>query len=123
MTIAGANVRHVGAASGVGLYYGNVKGRFVATDLPQGIRAFENGGNSLGNADKYKNTADASELPAKTQGFLYVDIHSSIPLVEKLAHQRVPDEIRRNLKPLNSAIEYGVSRSHELQVSFFLLLK
>jgi hypothetical protein len=124
MTIAGEKVRHVGPGAGnTGLYYGNVAGRLVVTDLPQGIRDFTNGGKSLGDASTYKETADASGLPHKTQGFLYVDIHSSIPLVETLAHQRIPGEIRRNLKPLNSAIQYGVTRSHELQVSFFLLLK
>ena len=35
----------------------------------------------------------------------------------------VPGEISRNLKPLRSAVEYAVARSHELQVSFFLRIK
>ena len=53
----------------------------------------------------------------------YVDIRSSIPFGEKLARQRVPGEIARNLKPLRSAMEYAVSHTHELQATFFLRIK
>ena len=37
--------------------------------------------------------------------------------------QHIPAEISRNLKPLRSAVEYAVSHTHELQVSFFLRIK
>ena len=32
----------------------------------------------------------------------------------------IPDEVKRNLAPLRSAVEYAVSRSHELEISFFI---
>jgi hypothetical protein len=122
-TIGGTSVRRLAAGGNVGLYYGTVDGKLVVTDLPSGIRGVQNGGKSLSDSGTYKDAADASGLPKKTQGFLYVNIHSSIPLAEKLAQQRIPNEIRRNLEPLNSAVEYAVTRTHELQISFFLLLK
>ena len=121
-TIAGVNARKL-ASDGLGLYYGNVHGRLVVTDMPAGIRSFKDPGKSLSDSDEYSAAADASGLPGKTHGFLYVDIHSTVPLVEKLSQQSVPAEIGRNLKPLRSAVEYAVSRSHELQISFFLRIK
>jgi hypothetical protein len=52
-----------------------------------------------------------------------VNIRSGIPFGEELAQTRLPAEVARNLKPLRSAVEYAVSRSHELQVTFFLRIK
>jgi hypothetical protein len=121
--IAGTSVRKLAPGNNLGLYYGNVDGKLVVTDLPAGIRGVKDPGKPFSDSSSYQEAADASGLPGKTQGFLYVNIHSSIPLVEKLARQRVPAEIRRNLKPLDSAVQYAVTRSHELQISFFLLLK
>jgi hypothetical protein len=121
-TIAGVTV-HKLASGGVGLYYANVDGKLVVTDLPSGIRGVKNAGRPLSESDAYRDAAHASGLPSKTQGFLYVDIRSTVPLVEKLAQTPVSAEISRNLKPLRSAVEYAVARSHELQVSFFLRIK
>ena len=66
---------------------------------------------------------DKSGMPGKTQGYLYVNVHSTIPAVERLSHTHLPGKLRRNLQPLRSALEYAVSRSHEVEVSFFLRLK
>jgi hypothetical protein len=48
-----------------------------------------------------------------------VNIHASVPYVEKLAQQHIPAEVARNLKPLRSAVEYAASHTHELQITFF----
>jgi hypothetical protein len=122
-TIAGTSVRKLGEGGNLGMYYGNVDGKLVITDLPAGIRGVKSPGKSFSDNASYRDAADASGLPGKSQGFLFVNIHSSIPLMEKLAQQRVPNEIRRNLGPLDSAVQYAVTRTHELQISFFLLLK
>jgi hypothetical protein len=121
-SVAGTPV-HSMASSGLGLFYSNVDGKFVVTDQPSGIRGLKKGGASLSDSENFKATKDAAGLPGKTYGFLYVDIHSSIPYGEKLAQQRVPAEIARNLKPLRSALQYAASRTHELQVTFFLRIK
>lgn len=114
---------HAIAENGLGLYYANIDGKLVVTDQPGGVRGFKNGGKALSDSAQFKDASDASGLPGKTYGFLYVDISSSIPFGERLAQQRVPAEIARNLKPLRSAVEYAASHTHELQVTFFLRIK
>jgi hypothetical protein len=79
-------------------------------------------GNLSQNAD-YQDALRSAGVPSKTQGYLYVNIHSTVPLVEHLAQMHLPAEVRRNLAPLRSALEYEVARSHEIEVSFFLRIK
>ena len=110
---------HAFGSNGLGLYYANVDGKLVVTDQAAGIRGVGNGKPLRDSAD-FKDAADASGLPGKSYGFLYVNIHSSIPLVEKLSQSKLPAEIARNVEPLRSAVEYAVSHSHEFQVTFFL---
>jgi Protein of unknown function (DUF3352) len=114
---------HAMASNGLGLYYANVDGKFVVTDQPSGIRSVKDGGESLSDSENFQAAKDASGLPDKTYGFLYVDISSSIPYGEKLAQQRLPADIARNVKPLRSAVEYAAAHTHELQVTFFLRIK
>ena len=121
-TIAGVPVRVIGAGP-VAVRYGNVKGRLVVSDMPSGIAFAQEGGQALTESQEYRAAAQSSGLPEKPQVVLYVDIHSTIPLVERLGKSRIPVEVARNLKPLRSAVEYAVSRSHELQISFFLRVK
>jgi hypothetical protein len=113
---------HAFATSGVGLYYANVHGKLVVTDHLNGIKGIGNG-KPLARSSDFKDAKDASGLPGKTYGFLYVNISSSVPLVEKLSHSKLPAEIARNVEPLRSAVEYAVSHSHEFQVTFFLRIK
>jgi Protein of unknown function (DUF3352) len=105
------------------VHYANVDGKLVITDLPQGFRGVENPGTPLSQGATFKDARQASGMPGRTQGFLYVNIHSTIPAVERLSHANLPAEVSRNLKPLRSAVEYAVSRSHEIEVSFFLRIK
>jgi hypothetical protein len=119
MTVDGTPVRRL-AQGRVGLFYANVDGRLVLTDAPAGIRGFKHPGATLADSDKFGNAKSASRLPEQTPGFVYVDIRSTIPFAEKLARTRIPEGIRRNLKPLDSVVEYAATRSAEVQVTFFL---
>lgn len=122
--IAGIPARKLDFGSGnVAGYYANVDGKLVVTDLPSGIEGAKRGGKSLAESDDYRDAARASELPGRTQGFLYVNVHTSIPFVARLAEQSLPADVARNLKPLRSAVEYAVSRTHEVQVTVFLRIK
>jgi hypothetical protein len=100
-----------------------VKGKLVVSDMPSGIAFAQKGGQALSDSQEYQAAAQSSGLPDKPQVVLYVDIHSTIPLVERLGKSRIPAAVARNLKPLRSAVEYAVSHSHELQISFFLRVK
>ncbi|HSC73556.1 MAG TPA: DUF3352 domain-containing protein [Gaiellaceae bacterium] len=120
---AGGTRVHAMASSGMGLYYADVNGKFVASDQLQGIRAAIGSRKSLSDSSEFRQAKDASGMPDKTWSALYVNIHAGVPYVEKLAHQHIPAEIARNVKPLRSAVEYAASHTHELQISFFLRIK
>ena len=121
VTVDGVSA-HAMASNGVGLYYANLDGKLVVTDQPAGIRGAK-GGKALSDSPDFKDAKAAAGAPDKTWGLIYVNISSTIPYGEKLAGQRIPAEIARNLKPLRSAVEYAASHTHEFQVSFFLRIK
>jgi hypothetical protein len=118
--IAGVPARVIGAGP-IAVRYANVKGKLVVSDLPSGIAFAQRGGKSLLNSQEYKDATSA--VPASPQVVLYVDIHSTIPALRRLGNVQIPADVERNLKPLRSAVEYAVSRSHEFQISFFLRIK
>jgi precorrin isomerase len=103
--------------------YANIKGKLFVTNQPSGIAFAKNGGKVLTDSQEYQDAAQSSGLPDKPQVVLYVDIHSTIPLIERLGKTRLPAAVAQNLKPLRSAVEYAVSHSHEIQVSFFLRIQ
>ena len=117
--VAGVPARSVGPGNPAVLY-ANVGGTLVVTDYPSGIRFTKGGGATLSDSGAYKEAASSSGLPARPKIVLYIDIHSTVPAVERLANTPIPDEVKRNLAPLRSAVEYAVSRSHELEISFFI---
>src|SRR5207302_1365246 len=97
-TIAGTQARTLDFDT-FAVHYANVGGKLVLTDLPAGIRGAKTG-SKLAESSNYQDALKSAGVPAKTQGYLYVDIHSTVPLVEHIAHAHVPGEIRRNLAPL-----------------------
>lgn len=105
------------------VHYANVGGKLVVTDLPAGIEGAKGAGSSLSQSDTYRDAVEASGLPDRTQGFVYVNVGGSVGLLQRLSEQSIPGDVVRNLEPLRSAIEYAVSRSHELQITFFLRIK
>jgi hypothetical protein len=105
------------------VYYANVGKRFVVTDFPAGIRALSGNPPSLAQSDEYNGALDSSEMPSKTQGFLYVNVHGGISYAQRLAGTPIPGAIKRNLKPLRSAVEYAATRPSELQLTFFIRIK
>jgi hypothetical protein len=121
--VNGIEVHALAASKGIGLYYADVNGKFVVTDRPQGISALKGSGKSLSESAEFQSTKNAAGLPDKTWSTLYVNVHASLPYGERLAHQHIPAEVARNLKPLRSALEYAASHTHEIQVTFFLRIK
>jgi len=121
-TIAGVPVSVVGKEP-LALMYGTVKGKFVVTDVTEGLSFAQNGGDTLSQSDEFTQATKRSGAPDKRRVALYIDIHSTIPAVERLQGMHLPEGIRRNLTPLRSALEYSVLRSHELKVSVFLRIQ
>jgi hypothetical protein len=106
-----------------GIYYANVDGKLVVSDQKAALGVVKGGGASLSDSPEFNQAKDAAGMPDKTWSTLYVNIHSTVPYVEKLAHAHIPGEIAANISPLRSAVEYAAAHTHELQVSFFLRIK
>jgi hypothetical protein len=121
-TVAGTPTSTLGFGD-FSIHYADVGGKLVVTDLPAGIAGVKNPGKPLADSPTYKDALETSGMPSKTHGFLYVDIRAGTGLVEKLSGEHLPGEVSRNLKPLRSAVEYAVSRQHQLSVRFFLRVK
>jgi hypothetical protein len=105
------------------VHYADVAGKLVVTNRPSGIAALKNPGTALSDNATFRETLTSAGMPPKTHGFLYVDVRAGTGLVEKLSGTKLPDAVSRNLKPLRSALEYAVSRQHQLSVRLFLQIK
>jgi hypothetical protein len=105
------------------VYYANVGRRLVLSDLPAGIAGAAVGGKPLTSSETYRDALSSSGMPRRTHGFVYVDVRSGVELVDRLSGAPIPAEVRRNLKPLRSAVEYVASRSRELRITFFLRIQ
>jgi hypothetical protein len=103
--------------------YANVAQKLIVTDGPGGIRALASPSSRLADDPDFTDATDGSGLPSRIQGFLYVNVTGGLALGQRLAGAPIPASIKRNLKPLRSAIEYGVTRPSELQVTFFVRIK
>jgi hypothetical protein len=121
-TVAGTPTSVLGFGE-FSLHYADVGGKFVLTDLPAGIVGVKSPGKPLAESPTYQDGVRTSGMPSRTHGFLYVDVRAGTGLVEKLSGQQLPADVSRNLKPLRSAVEYAVSRQHQLSVRFFLRIK
>jgi hypothetical protein len=105
------------------IHYADVGGRLVISDLPAGIAGVKSPGKPLADSATFKQTVRSAGMPAKTHGFLYVDVRAGTGLVEKLSGTKLPASVSRNLKPLRSAVEYAVSRQHQLSVRLYLQIR
>jgi hypothetical protein len=116
-------LKRYAGGSARGVFYGNVDGKFVVSDQKAALSGLKGSGKTLPDSEEFRGAKNASGMPDTTSSTLYVNIHGAVPYIEKLAHQHIPAEIARNLKPLRSAVEYAASHTHEVQVSFFLRIK
>jgi hypothetical protein len=121
-TVAGTPASTLGLGK-VTLSWADVDGRFVISDLPAGIAAVKSPGTPLAESATFREAVQTAGMPAQTHGFLYVDVRAGTGLVEKLSGTKLPAAISRNLKPLRSALEYAVSRQHQLSVRVFLQIR
>jgi hypothetical protein len=120
--VAGLPGRKIELGS-VDVYYANVGGRLVITDFQAGVRALKGNSPSLEQSDEYAGAVGSSGMPAKTEGFFYVNVRGGISYGERLANTPLPEGLKRNLRPLRSAVEYVATRSSEVQITFFLRIK
>jgi hypothetical protein len=110
-------------ADPVRLYWANVGKRLVVTDRPGAIGELNGSRPPLSQSGEYQGALDESGMPDKTQGFLYVNVRGGIAYAQRAANLPIPGSVKRNLRPLRSAVEYAATRPSEIQVTFFLRIK
>jgi Protein of unknown function (DUF3352) len=120
--VAGVRARTIDLGD-YNVHYANVGKRLVITNLAAGIRALNGNPPALADSKEYKAAVDSAGMPAKTQGFLYVNVKGGIDYAQRLSNTNIPSEIKRNLRPLRSMVEYAAAQPSELQVTFFLRIK
>jgi hypothetical protein len=118
--IAGTDARRIKLGdSGPEIDYAKVGDKLVVTSVPAGIEAVANPG-SPDRGSSLQDAIDASEVPDRVQSFFYVNIRGGLGLVKQLSGAPIPDAVKKNIKPLRSAVEYAASRPSEVQLTFFV---
>jgi hypothetical protein len=105
------------------VHYANVGHRLVITNLGSGVKALKGDPPSLEESKDFQQAVDSSGMPAKTQGFVYVNVKGGLDYAQRLANTNIPRGIKKNLQPLRSVVEYAATQPSELQVTFFLRIK
>ena len=52
-----------------------------------------------------------------------MNVRGGVRYAERLSGAAIPEDIKRNLAPLRSAVEYVATRPSEVQITFFLRIK
>ncbi len=108
------------------LLYAAFDGKLVVTTSSTGIRGLEGGGQKLVDDDAFKSARDLVGMPDETNGFLYVNMKDSLPLIEGLAQiagQPLPADVQQNLEPLRTLIAYATVGQTDSSFASFLQIK
>lgn len=108
------------------LYYGALGGRIVVTDTQQAFQDLQSSGQKLADDPTFKEAEQAAGMPSQTNGFVYVDLKDSIPLVESLARlggAQIPANVTANLQPLRTMLGWTSAQGGEGRATLFLEIK
>ena len=109
-TVDGVQLKSVNIGP-IALYWGTFGGELVVTDNQAAVSSLKDGPSSkLTDDSTFKDAADAAGLPDGNQGFLYVDLKDTLPMIEgiaTLASQHLPASVEQNLAPLKTLLAYG----------------
>jgi hypothetical protein len=121
------------AGSGLGAILGNLHlyhdvsgGTLIASTSQQAIADFQGGGSKLADDSAFKDATSAASMPPETNGFVYVDLHDALPLVEGLAGlmgAKLPAGIQADLAPLQSITAYATTSGDEVSFTVFLAIQ
>jgi len=108
------------------IYYGAEGDKLVITDQQQAFQDLLGSGAKLSADPTFKEAVSASGMPGETNGFFYVNLKDSIPLVESLAQlggSTVPPDVSANLRPLRTFVLWVGSGENLTSLSLFLEVK
>lgn len=122
--IGGVEARQLDIEPPVSLVYAAFDGRLVVSTQRAGIAAIQEDGDRLSGDDSFEEALDGAGMPDETAGFTYVNLAETIPYVLGFigAGEDVPDEVTRNLEPLENLVFYSTRDGNTVQFSGFLAL-
>jgi hypothetical protein len=128
--IEGVEARQVDISPPLSLYYSAFDGRLVVTTQRAGIIALREEGDRLSDDDLFRDALEDSDMPDETVGFAYVNLREAIPyalgffaaMEEGGSGEAVPDEVRRNVEPLEHLVVFGTREGNVVDFSGFLAI-
>jgi Protein of unknown function (DUF3352) len=117
--IDGIAAKEIAVSPPVSVYYGAFDGHLVLTTSRDGIAQLRQDGDRLADDADFKAALERAGMPDETAGFAYVNLHDAIPYVLKYVGN-VPDEVRRNIEPLQNLVLYGSKDGRTLKFAGLL---
>jgi hypothetical protein len=100
-----------------------VDGKLVASTSPQAIVEFQGNGAKLADDSAVKDATSAAGMPDNTNGFVYANLDTALPLVEGLASlsgKTLPAGLQGNLAQLHSLTGYVTRSGDETSFTLFV---
>jgi hypothetical protein len=117
--IDGIAAKEVAVSPPISVYYAAFDGHLVLTTSRDGIAQLRQDDDRLADDSVFKDALEQAGMPDETAGFAYVNLHDAIPYVLNYLGG-VPDEVRRNIEPLNSLVLYSSKDGRTLRFAGFL---
>jgi hypothetical protein len=98
-------------------------GQLVVSTSQQGLADFQSAGPKLSSDPSFTSAQQASNMPAQTTGFLYVNLASALPLLQTvgpLLGLNLPATLQTDAGALRTLIAYGTRSGDEAGATVFL---
>ena len=102
------------------LYYAAVGNRLVITDATTGITGGVPLAPKFSSDPVFRAARDAAGMPDEMTGFVFINLHDTIPLLERLGASVIPAPLAANLRPLQAVLAYGTADGDTLSARLFL---
>jgi hypothetical protein len=109
--------------SNIPVFHKAAGGQLIISTSQQGIADFSSAGPKLSADPSFMGAQRASGMPAETTGFLYVNLATSLPLVQALGPMlglKLPTGSRADLSALETLTAFGTRNGEETTFSVFL---
>jgi hypothetical protein len=123
--IGGIEARQIDIEPPVSIFYAAFDGRLVVTTQRSGISDLREEGDRLSDDESFRDALSDSDMPSETAGFAYVNLRETIPYVLEYVGAAgeggsMPEELDRNLEPLQHLVFFSTREGNVLEFSGFL---
>lgn len=92
----------------------------VVTSGEDALAVLAGGGSKLVDSEGYRRAAEDVGLDDRTKGFVYVDVDGMLPLIEELAGESIPPEVREGFEAVDSLVFQTSGDGDTTRVSGFV---